>query len=364
MKKLNFLFVLITIISLGITGIIFLYSSDIKFSKEEGRNLTEKTKLIWNSNQSMKMLESYYKDHFLFRKTLLEQGTNIKRNLGIKIQNNVYIGKDEYLFEVPKENMKSAEFIKNVNDFYKKHNSINMSMILLPSHITINPEKAPKNVPIFDEYHEIKSIYHQLTVNTVDAVSILKEGLKDYPMYYRLDTNLTSYGAYYIYKEYAKSNDLDELPITSFEIEEVSHNFSGNLVKKAYTFSYEKDSVVKFVPKQDIKLEVSYEDRKEITLYNENAKEDNFYEYFPGSKESLIEITNLSIDNKKEILILKDESANVIISFFINHFYKVHVIDIDSYDQSISGYLDTHEYIKDLVFIYKMNGLDHKSLPF
>lgn len=364
MKKLNFLFILLILIILGITGIIFFCSPNIKYSIEEGRNLKEKPKANWTSSQTMKTLEEYYEDHFLFRNILLEQVTNIKRNLGIKIQNGVYIGKEEYLFEIPKKNQNSNEFIKNINQFYKKHNSINMTMILLPSHITINSEKVSKTIPIFDEYHEIKSIYHQLTVNTIDVVPILKEGLKDYPMYYRLDTNLTSYGAYYVYSEYAKSNDLEELPITSFEVEEVSNNFSGNLVKKAYTFSYKKDNVVRFVPKQDAKLEVSYNDRKETTLYNEKATEDRFYEYFLGAKEPIIEITNSSIDNQKEMLILKDESANVIIPFFVNHFYKVHVIDTEYYDKSISGYLDTHKNIKDLVFIYQMNGLDNKKLSF
>ena len=116
MKKLNFLFVLITIISLGITGIIFLCSPNIKYSIAEGRNLTEKPKLNWNSNQSMKTLENYYKDHILFRNTLLEKGTNIKRNLGIEIQNDVYLGKEEYLFEVPKKNHNSNQNSIEINN--------------------------------------------------------------------------------------------------------------------------------------------------------------------------------------------------------------------------------------------------------
>ncbi|MCI9233749.1 MAG: hypothetical protein HFH08_04025, partial [Bacilli bacterium] len=272
MKKLNFLFILSILIALGMTGVFFLTSQNRKYSNEEGRYLLDKPKFNWNSNKTMKIFETYYSDHFFFRNTLLEQATNIKNQLGINIQNDVHIGKDEYLLEIPKEVQKPNEFIKKINDFYKKHNSINMSVILIPSHITINEEKASKNVPIFDEYHQIKSIYHQLTVNTIDVIPILKEGLQDYPMYYRLDSNLTSYGAYYIYKEYARLNDLEELLITSFEIEEVTNKFSGNLVKKAHTFSYKKDTVVKFVPTKNFKLDVVYSDRKEITLYNEDRR--------------------------------------------------------------------------------------------
>lgn len=362
MKNINFLFTLLMLVILGMTGMILLCSPNSKYSKEEGRYLIEKPKANWTSNKVAKTLENYYQDHFLFRNVLLEQAANIKRNLKMTIQNDVYIGKEEYLFEVPKEVHKTDEFIKNVNNFYKKHNTINMSMILIPTHVTINPDKAPTNVSIFDEYHQMKSIYHQLTINTVDVVPVLKEGFKDYPMYYRLDTNLTSYGAYYVYQEFARLNDLEEIPMTAFEIEEVSNTFSGNLVKKAHTFSYQKDTVVKFNPIKEFQLEVFYQDRKEDTLYNEEAKEENFYEYFLGSKEPLIQITNDSIDNQKEILILKDSSANVMIPFFVNHYYKVHVIDIDYYHQSLSGYLDTHEYIKDLVFIYKMNDLDSKNV--
>lgn len=360
MKKLELIFILLLLMALGSCGILCFFSSNTSYSEKEGRKLSTKPKTNILSNHSMEDLENYYEDHFLFRETLLEQGVQIKRKLGINIQNGVYIGKDEYLLEEPKEIGNSNLLIDNLNNFYKKYNDKNMSLLLLPSHVTINPSKAPSNISIFDESHQMKTIYHQLTFNTIDVIDILREGLNDYPIYYRLDSNLTSYGAYYVYREYMKLNDMEEIPITEFNIEEVSNNFSGDLVKKAYTFSYKKDTVVKFVPKNNVSLEVLYEDRKETTLYNEKATENNMYEYFLGSNEPIIEITNSSIDNQKEILILKDESANVVIPFFTNHFYKVHIIDTDYYEKSISGYLDTHKEIKDIIFIYKMNGLDRK----
>ena len=345
MKKLEFIFILLLLAILGSFGILCLCSPKTLYSKEEGRTLAIKSNFNMASEKSIENLEKYYGDHFLFRNSLLEQGVNIKRKLGINIQNGVYIGKDEYLLEEPKEVQKVNEFIKIMNGFYKKYNDKNMSLVLIPSHVTVNPSKAPSNVHIFDEWHQMKTIYHQLAFNTIDVVPTLQEGLNDYAMYYRLDSHLTSYGSYYVYKEYARLNDIEQVPITEFNIKEVSNNFSGNLVKKAYTFSFKKDTIVEFIPKNN-------------TLYNKNATNDKMYEYFLGKDESIIEITNTSINNKQEILILKDESANAIIPFFTNHYYKVHVIDTNYYDKSVSGYLDTHKEIKDVVFIYKMNGLD------
>ncbi len=358
MKKLEFIFILLLLAILGSFGILCLCSPKTLYSKEEGRTLAIKSNFNMASEKSIENLEKYYGDHFLFRNSLLEQGVNIKRKLGINIQNGVYIGKDEYLLEEPKEVQKVNEFIKIMNGFYKKYNDKNMSLVLIPSHVTVNPSKAPSNVHIFDEWHQMKTIYHQLAFNTIDVVPTLQEGLNDYAMYYRLDSHLTSYGSYYVYKEYARLNDIEQVPITEFNIKEVSNNFSGNLVKKAYTFSFKKDTIVEFIPKNNVELEVQYQDRKENTLYNKNATNDKMYEYFLGKDESIIEITNTSINNKQEILILKDESANAIIPFFTNHYYKVHVIDTNYYDKSVSGYLDTHKEIKDVVFIYKMNGLD------
>lgn len=360
MKKLNFIFVFLIMMTLGVFG-LFFFSRKNSYSLLEDRHLTSKPTLHLSSlsNRSIiDALEMYYQDHFLFRSSFLEQGVKIQKLLGIYIQNQVYIGKDGFLLKQPVEVKKANTFIHKMNQFYKDHNDFNISLILLPSHVTVNPNKAPKTVSIFDEYRQMKSIYHQVTVNTIDVVPTLKNGLSDYEMFYHLDSNLTSYGAYYVYKEFTHLNDLQNIPIQEFEIEEVTNSFAGNLVKKTYTFSDKKDSIVRFIPKEPPKLEVLYPDKTLTTFYDESALKNNMYHYFLGKEVSNLVIINKSIQNQKEILIVKDESANAIIPFLTNHYYKVHVIDTKWYHSSMSEYLENNQEIKDVLWIYHMNGLD------
>lgn len=359
MKKLDFIFALLFIIIFGIFGISFLYSKNKEFSNTENRTLTKKpviTLFDISSSKTLKTLEKSYQDQFLFRDILLELETRLKNKIGIIEKNEVYLGKQNYLLEKPKEIKQSDIFISSLNDFYKKHNDLNMSLLLIPSHITINPKLLDKNVPIFDQYRHMKSIYRNITFNTIDLVPVLKQGLRDYEMYYHLDSHLTSYGAYYVYQKYAELNDLKALSIDQFDIEIVTQEFSGNLVTSAHTFSWENDSIVVFHPKKEPQLEVQYNNNIVHTLYHDEALNNNMYSYFLGEQEPIIQITNQA--NQGEILVIKDSSANAIVPFLVNHYSKVHVIDTHFYQQSISKYLNDHKEIKDVIFIYDMNQLD------
>lgn len=359
MKKIDFIFALLFIMIFGIFGISFFYSKESVFSKTENRMLIKKpvvTLFDISSSQTLNTLEKAYQDQFLFRDMFLELETKLKNKIGIIEKNEVYLGKDHYLLEKPTEIKQSDIFISSLNDFYKKHNDLNMSLLLIPSHITVNPKLLDKNVPVFDQYRHMKSIYRNITFNTIDLVPVLKQGLNDYEMYYHLDSHLTSYGAYYVYQKYAELNDLNALSMDQFDIEIVTREFGGNLVTSAHTFSWEKDSIVTFHPKKELQLEVQYDKDIVHTLYYDEALNNNMYSYFLGEKKPLIQITNQA--NQGEILIIKDSSANAIVPFLVNHYLKVHVIDTNFYHQSISEYLNDHKEIKDVIFIYDMNQLD------
>ncbi len=361
MKKLDFIFGILLVSILGIFGFLFLTSPYKPYSLLENRFLERKPRINFFSKNSIQLLETFYQDQFLYRSSFLELGVSLKKKLGIMEISGIYLGKDEYLLEKTEPLKQREKLISIFNDFHKTHNDLNMALLLLPSHITIRPELVNSKAPIFDEYEQIKAIYHNITFNTIDVVPTLKEGSKEYEMYYHLDSHLTSYGAYYVYQKFAQLSDFNSLGLEHFDIEEVTNQFSGNLVKVAHTFSWKKDRIVKFVPKKELPLEVQYRKKKTNTLYDDEALTTNYpYDYFLGKTEPVVVITNKQAE-PKELLVVKDDSANAMIPFLVTHYSKIHVIDTNFYHQSIEEYLKNQPEIKDVIFIYGFHNL-HKEI--
>ena len=345
MRKFDFIFSVIFLVVFFLFGLLCLGDRGVSF--DENKFLVKRPKLqnVFASDQ-MDLLETSFQDQFLYRSRFLEYATNVKRYVGVKESNGVFIGNDGYLLEQTQRLTDPKKLVSSLNDFYKSHNDLNMSLLLIPSHITIRPDLVQKGSPIFDEYAEMKSLYRQISFNTIDVVDTLKEHSKEYDMYYHLDSHLTSYGAYYVYQKYASSNDFDFMTMDRFHVEVVTDSFIGDLAQKSYLFSLKKDTMVTFVP-ENVNVDRLY--------FDEFLETNHMYDYFLGN-HSLVSFVNESQSN--EVLVVKDDDANALIPFLVNHYYHVHVIDVNRYTDSISDYLNDHKEIKEVLFVYGINGLE------
>lgn len=338
MKKVKLYFCIFCFILLGIFGCSALLKKEYSFS------LLDKE----NKNKLEVSLENSVGNTFL-----LKQKNRLERMLGKKEKNEVYFGLNNTLLEKTNLIRHKKELIDMLNSLYQNYNTINMSLILLPSHITVEPKlvKGINNL----QYDEIKEIYKKIYFNTIDVVPVLQK--KDYETFYKTDSHITSYGAYFIYQKYMELNDLSYLSIDDFEIEKVSDHFLGNLYHQTNSFSSDKERIVKFVPKKKSEIKVLDSKQKETSLYREEyLNTENEYRYFLGVNSSIL-ITN-NPTQKGEILIVKDWGANPIIPFFTLHYKNVHIIDYNSFDKGIDEYLKNHPEIKDVVFIFSSNQID------
>lgn len=333
------------------------------FSENENRYLEKIPKFEFETLINGKFIEnvqSYVNDHFPFRNFFMNLNTKMERLLGKEEMNHVYYGSDGYLLEKYDQPKNYDKIAKVLNQFYADKNYANMSFMLVPTSITINQEKLPKNAPTYNQIKEMNELYEQIKFDTIDVTETLKQGNKDYPMFYRLDHHWTSYGAYYAYQEYCKMNDIKPIPISEFEIKEVTETFKGTLYSKVLDDDLKPDKIHIFVPKKQ-NYEVNYVMTNRITdtLYEESylTKKDK-YSYFLDNNQPLITITNKDIHNQKELLVIKDSYANSMIPFLVNHYEKVHVIDPRFYKLSIEDYMDKNQNIKDVLILYNMNTLD------
>ncbi len=89
------------ILFFNISGII---TQDVEFSKEENRSLAQKPSLSVSDlldGSYSKNLDSYFSDQFYLRNSWIRLKVNLDLLLGKQESNGVYIGKDNYLMEIP-----------------------------------------------------------------------------------------------------------------------------------------------------------------------------------------------------------------------------------------------------------------------
>ncbi|MBE6144378.1 MAG: hypothetical protein E7169_02265 [Firmicutes bacterium] len=364
MKNLhNKIIALILSIFVIVFTITFIFKKNNEFSENENRYLQELPEFTFSSlieGVYIEKIEDYFADQFPLRDTFMSIKTSFDKLLGKDDINGVYLAKDDYLIEKYNEPINSKKIIENLNDFSETINYVNLNLMLVPTSISINSDKLPKNVEYKTQMDELNYIYDNINFNTIDVYNILLKQNNYYQMYYKLDHHWTSYGAYYAYQEFAKANNIKYLSINDFDIKEVTNSFNGTLYSKSNDYSRKSDSIHIFTPKDNnYEVEYVYKKKKTDTLYEMSYldKKDK-YSLFLDNNHPLIIVTNKSLKTNEEIIVIKDSYANSFVPFLVNHFKKVHIIDPRFYQNDISEYIKDNKNIKDGLILYNMNTID------
>ena len=342
-------------------AIFLFFGPALSFSSFENRTLKTKPQLsfqsLWNGAY-WRQLEQYYRDHFPKRSNILKMGTKLEKKLGKKSEKDVSYGKDHYLLQKPVKLDKKQEQVVALNEFYQQLNYINMTIMIVPNHITVNPQLRQSHVDPGEEQKELTAFYHNLKFNSIDLVQVLKG--KNYPMYYKTDPHWTSYAAYYAYRAYCQSNNFNAYDLSDFDVENLPNQFYGTLYSKALEDSKEMDYLTvfhpKWIPQFEQQLIVLDSSSKQLPLYDTRylSKQDK-YHYFLGKNRDIITIQNQAAKNKQELLVLKDDSANALLPFLSYHYQKITVIDPQLYQGDLVTYLKEHEEIKDILFVFAID---------
>jgi len=354
-KNLLSIFIIIFIFSFST---IFIFSPKKEFSENENRYLQTFPEFTFENLLDGKFIsefESYLTDHFPFRDIFMGIKTKYQLLLGQRLINEVYIGKDEYLFQKYNDPKNTEKLITKLNEFYE-NNNVNMQIMLAPSSGVINSDKLPNNVSFNKQTETINYIYDNLKFDSIDVTDALIEANKNYQTYYRLDHHWTTYGAYYAYLEFCKANNIKPLDISDYNIQTVTDEFNGTIYSKANIYSYKPDKIDVFLNNEQVKVNYVASNKITNTLYEEkhlNTKDK--YAYFLDANHALIEITNESKEG--EILIIKDSYANSFIPFLTSHYNKIHVLDLRFYNGSVTEYIKQNN-IENVLFLYNIQGID------
>ena len=284
----------------------------------------------------------------------IELRTHISLAAGNSLIGKVYIN-DERLLSEPDEldNAALAKTAECINEFYQNY-SVPTCLAAVPSASEIYTECLPEHAIVPSQLEQLDAFYENTAtqIRVVNAYHVLSTFKDDY-IFYRTDTGWTSYGAYCIYRSLISKMGYYPVSYDSFSITNVKSDFRGDL--------YEKCLYGKVVP--DILDVYTCENSSSIvsmktfdgdlwldcSLYNydalESGSEDTFY---MGTAKLFTEIET-DTENQKKLLIIKDSFCDNMLPFLIQHYTKIHAVDINSIDRPLSELTDVSQYNQILI---------------
>lgn len=359
-KKIIGLFLIVYI---GTMFLINILIPDKDFSDMENRRLESKPEFSVEKlfrGKYTSNFEKYISDQFPFRDFFIGVKSDCERLIGKKENNDVYLCTGGYLME--KFNESNDEDFKKkidaVNSFAVSNPQINKYFMLVPNSVKVMEEKLPKYAPVDNELDFMDKVKNSVdnSINFVYVYEILSNNKNQY-IYYKTDHHWTTKGAYYAYRELSKYMDFEPYSEEDFDIKKVSNDFYGSLYSKGGFRKLAPDSIQLYIPKTDNRYKVKYYDEGETTesLYNlDNLNKKDKYTVFLNGNHPLLKIST-NVNNKKNLLVLKDSYANSFIPFLAEHFNEIYIVDLRYYNEDLSSFMRDKD-ISDLLLLYNVKS--------
>ncbi|MEG0292439.1 MAG: DHHW family protein [Anaerovoracaceae bacterium] len=364
-KLMGKCFIIMLCIMIGFNILI----EDREFSSKENRMLTQMPKATIgdvSSGRFEKSFEKYMNDQFFFRTAWINLKITTDLVLGKNISNGVYLGKNGYLmqqFNKPNIDVRTKT-INSLRVLKKKHKNIDMHFLIAPTSSNINKDKLPLNAITYDENLYIDNMYNDMKkvgIKPIDIRKVLNDH-KDEDLYYHSDHHWTTKGAYYGYKEAAKTLGINPIE-NGFDPRIVKNDFEGALKSKSGYYTAQKDDIYVYFPKKVIpKSVVAYAEEREKSGSFYKAKElekADAYTVFLGGNHSKLKIST-AVKTKKKLLVLKDSYANCFLPFLATNYHEITVIDPRYYFRDIHRIIE-HEEFTDILFLYNAHTLSEDT---
>lgn len=338
-----------------------LFSKDKEYSESENRMLAQKPVFSFTNlanGKYMKDMEDYVTDQFFMRDKWINLKVLEDLALGKKESNGVYIGKKDYLMEIPTApNQKALDNnLDAISNFSASHPDINTVMTLIPNAAYIYDHLIPRNAPVRDQEKDIKYVMNAVStsLNFVDLTKTMSSH-KEEDIYYKTDHHWTTLGARYAFDALSTALGIEK-PTQEYKIYPVTHSFQGTLASKS---GYDKalDTIEIYVPQgvnTDCVVNFTDEGEKTASVYESAALEKkDKYEVFFGGNHTRIDIST-PMEGKKNLLLFKDSYANCFIPFLVPYYRNIIVIDPRYFYDDIESLISDNE-ITDVLFLYNVN---------
>lgn len=354
------------LISLGFTflifstGILSTVIPDKNFSERENRFLAQSPKFSVDkliNGEFITDVDEYITDQFALRDFWVYLKGSTEIAIGKKENNNVYLGKDGYLFEkyegVNSEKVKKS--LTAISNFSKKY-GLDTTLTVVPNSSEIYKEHLPYFIEMSQsDLFDYISDNLDTDINFVNPTKELTNHKSEY-IYYKTDHHYTTKGAYYVYENLGEVLGYTPNQLSDFTTEKVATDFEGTYYSKANNYFLPKDEMYYYLHNEENKVKVYYDFKQSESdsLYNRDYlnKKDK-YSSFLDSNHALIEIET-SVKNGKNLLVFKDSYAHALIPFLVGHYENIVVVDLRYFNSKLDTIMSDYEFDKAL-FLYNAN---------
>lgn len=357
----QYIIAIIFIAFITIGGIAEIVLPDRTFSDSENRNLEKRPEFRLNKlfeGKFTKVFETYITDQFPMRDFWVGLKSNIETGIGKKENNDIYTGKDGYLFQKfstpqPKDISDRASAI---NSFADEIPDVKKYVMLAPTSIEILKSKLPPYAPADSEVDAVWALSSQLakSIRFIDVFPAMASQKSKY-IYYRTDHHWTSEGAYYAYEKFCGEAGITPKNQEDFKIKKVTDEFYGTSCSKGGFRNVKPDTINLYMPEQPESYKVTFSESKDISdsLYDMKAllKKDK-YSVFMGGNHPLVKIETGNGDRK--ILVIKDSYANSFIPFLTGSYGQIYAVDLRYYQEDLKKLIKDNG-IKEVLILYNVN---------
>lgn len=214
----------------------------------------------------------------------------------------------------------------------------------------------------------IDYMYSSMNAN-VRTVPIFDELMRhrDEYIYFRTDHHWTALGAYYAYRMYAAVAGFTPHELSDFETKEFS-GFLGTYYassNQSPALSATPDTVVAYMPIGTNSMtfyDAALNPTKWFVVNDVSGyKASNKYSCFIGGDNAYSVIENPAVTDGSSCLIYKDSYGNPFVTFLVNHYQTVYVIDSRYYRVNLKQFV-TENHVQDVIFLNNLESITEKTV--
>ncbi len=366
-KRQNRTIIVLFLIMIFVPTAISICKPDTEFSEKENRVLAQMPDVNWEdifSGEFSSDYETYLSDQFFARNEWIGVKTVVERSLGRQEINDIYFAKDGYLIEKHSGVYDTDTAQSNIGylaafleTWQQVLGSDHVKAIIAPNAVNILEDKLPPFADNSPEKEYLQKIGETLPAGSyVDAQAVLEEH-KEEEIYYRTDHHWKTLGARYVYEQWAEEIGLAALPVEQYTVKTLTEDFLGTIEAKV-NCDVESDSIEAYYPKQAVAYTLVANHKEEEasdTLYDMSYLEGrDKYAVFFGGNQPLIECST-EAESERRLLVVKDSYANCFLTFAMQDFSEVDIIDLRYFNESLKEYIEAGGYT-DVLVLYNVSG--------
>lgn len=232
----------------------------------------------------------------------------------------------------------AAKSLSDSTNFYSIIVPTAMDVLLKESYLVENNVDSSDQRKAIDDY-----IYPSITamnssIKTVPTFTPLRQHCDEY-IYFRSDRTWTQLGAYYVYRSFCSTKDMDPVALDNFSKHEYE-DFSGGFYRESGSESLYSDTVEAYFPSGNTSMDFTDSEGSEYEGWSVITDGDDYdrsllYLIFTAGDQPYKVLENSDIEDDSACVVVQDSFGNYFTPFLTQHYHRVYVVDYRYYYDSI-----------------------------